>query len=188
MGMCVQKMQTIKGKLKNKITADPNAGLDLPAGDVDPNQFPFNPSTDFMFHQCEAWYSSQSYVDLSHFKLIKVIGVGTHSIIWLVEKRKTEAEIKRELQLLRDNNQDAVVQKDYHTMKVMNKKMLFQTRSVECAKSEMRVLRRIIHPFVLNLNYAFHDVNNCYLVTEYLKGGDLEYHFKRGVNFTEKQA
>jgi hypothetical protein len=26
-------------------------------------------------------------VDLSHFKYIKVIGAGQHSIVWLVEKR-----------------------------------------------------------------------------------------------------
>lgn len=52
----------------------------------------------------------------------------------------------------------------------------------------MRILKRIIHPFILNLNFAFNDVNNCYLVTEYLKGGDLEYHFNRGINYTEKQA
>ena len=79
-----------------------------------------------------------------------------------------------------------MVKKELYAMKVMDKKMLFQTRSVECIKSEMRVLRRIIHPFVLNLNYAFHNVDNCYMVTEYLKGGDLQYHFNRGVNFSEK--
>lgn len=27
------------------------------------------------------------YVDKSHFIFIKVLGVGTHSVIWLVEKR-----------------------------------------------------------------------------------------------------
>lgn len=27
------------------------------------------------------------YVDKTHFKLLKVIGAGTHSIVWLVERR-----------------------------------------------------------------------------------------------------
>ena len=26
-------------------------------------------------------------VDKSHFKLLKIVGIGTHSVVWLVEKR-----------------------------------------------------------------------------------------------------
>ena len=26
-------------------------------------------------------------VDKSHFKLLKIIGIGSHSVVWLVEKR-----------------------------------------------------------------------------------------------------
>jgi hypothetical protein len=28
-----------------------------------------------------------SDVDKSHFKLLKIIGIGSHSVVWLVEKR-----------------------------------------------------------------------------------------------------
>lgn len=53
----------------------------------------------------------------------------------------------------------------------------------------MDILSKLIHPFIVNLNYAFHDQNNAYMVMEYLKGGDLRYHLNRErLTFTEKQA
>lgn len=54
---------------------------------------------------------------------------------------------------------------------------------------EMSILSQLIHPFILNLNYAFHDENNAYMVTELLKGGDLRYHLsKERLTFKEDQA
>lgn len=68
---------------------------------------------------------SPHYVDLSHFKLIKVIGVGTQAVIWLVEKRKTQAQIDKELAALRENNKEMTVDKEFYALKVMNKRRLF---------------------------------------------------------------
>jgi len=62
-------------------------------------------------------------------------------------------------------------------------------RSIESIKMELNILSSIIHPFILDCRYAFQDNENLYMVTEYLKGGDLRYHLnKPRLQFTEKQA
>ena len=62
-------------------------------------------------------------------------------------------------------------------------------RSIEAVKEELNNLSRLMHPFIVNLNYAFHDQNNCYMVMEYLSGGDLRYHLNRDrLTFTENMA
>ena len=72
-------------------------------------------------------------------------------------------------------------------MKIMDKRKLYAMRSIESIKDEMGNLSKLIHPFVVDLKYAFHDQNNCYMVMEYLKGGDLRYHLnKERLQFTEK--
>jgi len=53
----------------------------------------------------------------------------------------------------------------------------------------MTILSQVIHPFVLDLKYAFQDSENCYMVMENLKGGSLRYHLnKPRLNFTENQC
>ena len=86
------------------------------------------------------------------------------------------------------NTQGQIVRKQY-AMKIMDKRKLFQLRSIEAVKAEMKILASLIHPYILYLQYAFHDVCNCYLVSEYLSGGNLRFHLNNPRNvFTERQA
>lgn len=61
-------------------------------------------------------------------------------------------------------------------MKVMDKARLFNMRSIDAVKQEMRVLASITHPFILNLRYVFQDTYNLYFVSDLLKGGTLRYY------------
>ena len=160
------------------------------------------------------------YVDKSHFKLIKVIGIGEQSVIWLVQRRAgkrapddnseyffnrltggrlefieaaqnkgiiVKKEIKEESTTYKDAKGN-VITKEY-AMKIMDKRRLYEMRSIECIKQEMNILAKVIHPFILYLEYAFHDEKNAYMVTEYLKGGDLRYYLDNPNHvFEEKQA
>ena len=46
-----------------------------------------------------------------------------------------------------------------------------------------------MHPFLLNLNYAWNDRQYAYLCTDYLSGGDLRYHLEKSSKpFDEKQT
>lgn len=48
--------------------------------------------------------------------------------------------------------------------------------SVECIINELSLLKRLSHPFIVNLISAFHDSKKLYMIIDYLKGADLRYH------------
>lgn len=51
---------------------------------------------------------------------------------------------------------------------------------------ELKILKETYdHPNIINLKFAFHDSYSCYFVFDCMKGGDLRYHLRNNVNFTE---
>ncbi len=42
--------------------------------------------------------------------------------------------------------------------------------------------------FIVNMQYAFQDYDNLYLVMDLLTGGDLRYHISRHKRFSEEQT
>ena len=54
--------------------------------------------------------------------------------------------------------------------------------------SEKRLLEKLQHPFLVNINYAFQDRENLYLVSDLLTGGDLRYHIGKRRRFTEPET
>ena len=69
-------------------------------------------------------------------------------------------------------------------MKVIDKK------SINSIIYERELLSRLNHPLIVNLQYAFQDYNNLYLVLDLLTGGDLRYqigHHRRQY-FSEQQT
>jgi serine/threonine protein kinase len=42
--------------------------------------------------------------------------------------------------------------------------------------------------FIVNMNYAFQDNDNLYLVMDLLTGGDLRYHICKHKKFSEEQT
>lgn len=81
MGSCTRAIS------KNKVLSEKTRRAEqIEADERDPNQFAFLPGTDLLLEDRDTWLFSK-HVDLSHFKLVKRIGVGTHSVVWLVEQR-----------------------------------------------------------------------------------------------------
>lgn len=146
----------------------------------------FDPLSERWVKSEDAWNLSP-YVEKSHFKLTQVIGIGSHGVVWLVERRKgkqiglkekaitaedqhaakeaakvgpkpSEGEEDKQ-QAEQGDKQDAdgntIV--DAFAMKVMDKGVLYKLRSIESVHSELNILSLMMHPLVLNLNYAFHD-------------------------------
>jgi serine/threonine protein kinase len=74
-------------------------------------------------------------------------------------------------------------------IKQMDKLKIYKTRSVETVMNEQRIMSELMHPFLINMRYAFQDSRNLYLVTEYIPGGDLGYYLdiKKKV-FSQDQA
>jgi serine/threonine-protein kinase ULK/ATG1 len=44
----------------------------------------------------------------------------------------------------------------------------------ELLDNEIKILRSINHPHILKLYDIYYTVNNCYIITEYCAGGNLE--------------
>ncbi|XP_038618357.1 citron Rho-interacting kinase isoform X2 [Tachyglossus aculeatus] len=62
---------------------------------------------------------------------------------------------------------------DVYAMKVMNKKSLLAQEQVSFFEEEQSILSQSSSPWIPQLQYAFQDKKNLYLVMEYLPGGDL---------------
>lgn len=60
-------------------------------------------------------------------------------------------------------------------MKVMSKDIIFAKRFVPSIMNERRLLGILKHPFIVNLQYAFQDNCNLYLVLDLMLGGDFRY-------------
>ena len=70
----------------------------------------------------------------------------------------------------------------FFIIRVMTKK------SVNSVVNERVLLAKIDNPFIVNMQFAFHDRDILYLVMDYMPGGDLRYHLGQKKYFTELQS
>lgn len=73
-----------------------------------------------------------------------------------------------------------------YAMKEMLKIKIIKKRSVDSVMNEKQLLRRLNHPFIVNMHWAFQDTENLYLVMDYVNGGDLRYHMGNKKRFPEQ--
>jgi len=73
-------------------------------------------------------------------------------------------------------------------MKEMNKARVASKKSVSSVLNERKLLSILKHPFIVNMQYAFQDRENLYLVMDLMTGGDLRFHLCRNNRFTEDQT
>jgi len=78
--------------------------------------------------------------------------------------------------------------KQFYALKEMSKAKVIIKRSEKSVMNERRILAKLSHKFIINMNYAFQDRENLYLVMDLLTGGDLRYHFSKRRRFTENEA
>ena len=70
----------------------------------------------------------------------------------------------------------------------MSKVKIIDKKSEKSVKYERELLSHLKHPFIVNMNYAFQDFENLYLVMDLLTGGDLRYHICCHKKFDEEQV
>mmetsp|Transcript_28402 Transcript_28402/g.28074 ORF Transcript_28402/g.28074 Transcript_28402/m.28074 type:complete len:310 (+) Transcript_28402:138-1067(+) len=73
-------------------------------------------------------------------------------------------------------------------MKEMNKLRIIRKKSVCSILNERKLLSIIKHPFIVNMQYAFQDKENLYLVMDLMTGGDLRYQISKLRKFSEEQV
>ena len=104
-------------------------------------------------------------VNKNDFTFLYVIGRGGFGKVWKVEQKKTH---------------------QMYAMKEMLKARVVAKRSVHSVINEKKFLSSLYHPFLVNMNYAFDDRENLYLVIDLMTGGDLRYHLAKHKRFSEK--
>jgi serine/threonine protein kinase len=84
----------------------------------------------------------------------------------------------------------------------MSKAKIIDKKSEKSVIYEKELLRQLKHPyflyyykynkfifrFLVNMQYAFQDYENLYLIMDLLSGGDLRYHISRHKKFSEEQT
>jgi RAC serine/threonine-protein kinase len=106
-------------------------------------------------------------ITLDDFKTLKVIGKGSFGTVFLVQKK------------------DAA---NIYAMKVLNKKAIIERQELEHTKAEKNILQKLVHPFLVNLHYAFQTDDKVVFVMDYVNGGELFFHLQRDRKFPEERV
>lgn len=113
-----------------------------------------------------SFIKNEKLITPSSFKFHFVIGRGGFGKVW----KATYIKYKRT-----------------YAIKQMNKNKIHQKKCEASVKDELDILKRINHPFIANAYFAFQDIDNLYLVMDYIKGGDLRYAMYLNKKFSEEQ-
>jgi len=73
-------------------------------------------------------------------------------------------------------------------MKVLNKKTILERNELEHTKAEKNILQKLVHPFLVNLVYAFQTPDKLYFIMDYINGGELFYHLQKEEKFTDDRV
>jgi serine/threonine protein kinase len=103
----------------------------------------------------------------NNFDFLYVVGRGGFGKVWKVYSKKY---------------------KTAYALKEMAKAKIIDKKSEKSISYEKQLLSQINHPFIVNMNYAFQDSENLYLVMDLLNGGDLRFHVSRYKKFNEEQT
>jgi serine/threonine kinase 32 len=106
-------------------------------------------------------------INISHFKLLDVIGQGGFGKVRMIQKKDTKKK---------------------YALKYINKKFCIQKNAVEHIFRERILLEEISHPFITNLKFAFQDDEHMFMVLDLAVGGDLKYHLDQIGAFTERSV
>ena len=111
--------------------------------------------------------SNNNTLNKNLFEFKYIIGKGGFGKVWQVLYKKT-----REL----------------FALKEMSKQKILDKKSEKFINNELLLLKKLYHPFIVNMHYAFQDNYNLYLVIDFCAGGDLRYHCSRYRIFSEEQT
>lgn len=110
---------------------------------------------------------TQASIHLSDFELVKVVGRGGFGRVWQVRFPASDTT---------------------HALKQISKARVLAKNSVAAVMNERQLLVKIRHDFIVNLHYAFQDLEYLYLVMDLKLGGDLRYHLGKCKRFSETQT
>ena len=119
------------------------------------------------FSICYDEIRAEKKVSAIDFEVLKLVGEGGFGKVFQVRHIAT---------------------KRIYAMKTLRKKFLVNTNNVGYTFVERNVLRKVRHPFVCGLHFAFQTKGKVYLVMDFLNGGQIFYHLKRQTMFGETEV
>lgn len=124
-------------------------------------------------HEAERWICALKVkptdhrININDFKILKLIGEGFGGKVFLA-RMKTNGKL--------------------FAIKAIDKERMLCKGNESRLVAERNILMRAKHQFITRLFYAFQDSNQCYLVLEYVAGGDLRYHLEnQSLRFSKEQ-
>jgi len=110
---------------------------------------------------------AEDRVSIKDFDLLNVVGKGSFGKVMQVRKK--------------DNDK-------IYAMKVLNKKTILERNELEHTKAEKNILQKLVHPFLVNLVYAFQTDDKLYFIMDYINGGELFFHLQKEEKFADDRV
>uniref|UniRef100_A0A7I4CRG1 non-specific serine/threonine protein kinase n=1 Tax=Physcomitrium patens TaxID=3218 RepID=A0A7I4CRG1_PHYPA len=101
------------------------------------------------------------------FELLRVVGQGAFGKVFQVQKKGTS---------------------EIYAMKVMRKEKIIERNHGDYMKAERDILTKVVHPFIVQLQYSFQTKSKLYLVLDFINGGHLFFQLFRQGTFNEDLA
>jgi len=106
-------------------------------------------------------------ITIKDFDLLNVVGKGSFGKVMQVKKK--------------DNGR-------IYAMKVLNKKTIIERNELAHTQAEKNILQKLVHPFLVNLVYAFQTEDKLYFIMDYINGGELFFHLQKEEKFTDDRV
>lgn len=106
-------------------------------------------------------------VGIPDFELLKVIGKGSFGKVLQVRKKDTGK---------------------IYAMKVLNKQTIIARSEIKHTQAEKNILQKLVHPFLVNLNFSFQTKDKLYFIMDYINGGELFFHLQKDKRFDEQRV
>ena len=117
----------------------------------------------------QIYKSNPTKTKLEDFCLIRLIGIGSYGKVYAASKKG-------------DNK--------IYAIKILNKKNINNIIQIKNINTEKNILANSNHPFIIKLENAFQTKKSLYFITQFMHGGELNYHLYKEKNnyFSEEKA
>lgn len=124
-------------------------------------------------NESESESESERKIGPWDFEILRMVGRGAFGKVFQVSKKKSSE----------DDGGDGI-----YAMKVMRKDTIIKKNHVDYMKAERDILTKVVHPFIVPLQYSFQTKSKLYLIMDFVNGGHLFFHLYRQGIFSEDQA
>lgn len=111
--------------------------------------------------------AQEEKITVKDFDLLNVVGKGSFGKVMQVRKKDTGK---------------------IYAMKVLNKKTIIERNELAHTQAEKNILQKLIHPFLVNLVYAFQTEDKLYFIMDYINGGELFFHLQKEEKFSNDRV